>query len=105
VEIALATWPKQSSRTIAEWCGVSHILVQTAKQQVVNSSTSTVTGSDGKTYPATRTARQVFADAEKEAKEEQEPTEEATLIPLPAECHSAPPGRRRNDERRLGAWK
>jgi len=45
---------KLSSRAIAELCGVDHQLVQQVKPQVDESSTSTVTGTDGKQYPATR---------------------------------------------------
>lgn len=52
VEIALREFPKLSSRAIAELCGVSYALVQDAKPQVTDSVTSTVTGADGKQYPA-----------------------------------------------------
>lgn len=55
VEIALREFPKLSSRIIAEMCGVSAPTV-TAVAETCKSFTpaETVTGSDGKQYPATR---------------------------------------------------
>ena len=47
---------KLSSRAIAKLCGVSHPFVLPFVK-VVTVTTSTVTGTDGKQYPATRTTR------------------------------------------------
>ena len=52
VEIALREFPTLSSRAIAEMCGVGDDLVFSAKRQVPENGTSTVTGTDGKQYPA-----------------------------------------------------
>lgn len=65
VEIALREFPKASSRRIAELCGVGHTLVDQCRPiQVASDATSptksrdsridTVTGSDGRQYPAHR---------------------------------------------------
>lgn len=56
VEIALREFPKLSSRAVAKLCGVGYDLVQSLKPQVTESVTSTVTGQDGKQYPARRGA-------------------------------------------------
>jgi hypothetical protein len=55
VEIAVAEFPKMSSRAIAELCGVSDPFVLQIRQ-VLTVSTS-ITGTDGKQYPATRRPR------------------------------------------------
>jgi hypothetical protein len=55
VELAIREFPDLSSRALAELCGVGDQLVRTVKpdMQVRDSRTSpTVTGSDGKKYPA-----------------------------------------------------
>ena len=54
VEIALREFPKLSSRAIAEMCGVSNMLVDSARPQVKESFTSSRTGADGKQYRAGR---------------------------------------------------
>jgi hypothetical protein len=66
VEIAVAEFPKMSSRAIAELCGVGVDLVISARPQVSDSDTSTVTGTDGKQYPATRKPR-ITTQEEEEA--------------------------------------
>jgi hypothetical protein len=53
VEIALVAFGGLSSRAIAEMCGVGVHLVSD-NRQVCESHTSTVTGTDGKQYPAAR---------------------------------------------------
>lgn len=58
VEIALAEFPKLSSRAVADLCGVHHTFVQKQRpEQVATVATSTVTGADGKQYPAKRKAK------------------------------------------------
>jgi hypothetical protein len=54
VEIALREFPKLSSRAIAKMCGVGHHLVEDARPQLGESTSSTRTGLDGKERPATR---------------------------------------------------
>ena len=57
MELAVKEFASLSSRAIAELCGVGHAFVQRIKpSQVDSESTSTVTGTDGKQYPATRSA-------------------------------------------------
>lgn len=57
VEIAIREFPKLSSRTVATMCGVSNHMVDDYRpKQVGESPTSTVTGQDGKQYPATKPA-------------------------------------------------
>jgi hypothetical protein len=57
VEIALKEFPDLSSRQIAEMCGVSNVFVTAMRpEQVLTVNTSTVTGADGKQYPARRIA-------------------------------------------------
>lgn len=53
VEIACKEFPAVSSRQIAEWCGVSDMLVGGIRQ-VQTDCTSERTGADGKQYPAKR---------------------------------------------------
>jgi len=71
VEIALREFPKLSSRIIAEMCGVSAPTV-TAVAETCKSFTpaETVTGSDGKQYPATRRTSVTFAPPEPEEEDE-----------------------------------
>lgn len=58
VEIAVAEFPKMSSRAIAELCGVSHPFVESIRpSEVVTVSNATRTTSDGRQYPATRRPR------------------------------------------------
>jgi len=56
VEIALAEFPKLSSRAVAAMCGVSNHMVDDARPaaQLGDSPSSTRTGLDGKERPATR---------------------------------------------------
>jgi len=56
VEIALAEFGNLSSRAIAGLCGVGDQLVRAIRpeDQVRESRTSTVTGTDGRQYPAAR---------------------------------------------------
>lgn len=75
VEIALSEFPTLSSRAIAELCGVSHVFVEGMKPKVETVTTcqaeaSTVTGADGKQYPAKK-------------KPKDEPPPEAQVEPLP----------------------
>lgn len=53
VQVAMREFPKLSSREIAELCGVGNQMVSEMRK-VCDSHTSTVTGKDGKQYPATR---------------------------------------------------
>lgn len=58
VEIAVAEFPKMSSRAIAELCGVSHPFVESIRpSEVVTVSNATRTTSDGRQYPSTRRPR------------------------------------------------
>jgi len=83
VEIALREFPKLSSRAIAELCGVSHMLVQSAMPQVEDSSTSR-TGQDGKHYPARRETRPAVVEM-------QEPEVEPKPQPRPSRIVLGPP--------------
>jgi hypothetical protein len=67
VEIALAEFGNLSSRAIAGLCGVGVHLVSD-NRQVCDSHTSTVTGADGKQYPAARIPKRqaMFQSAEEE---------------------------------------
>lgn len=58
VEIALREFPKLSSRALATMCGVSNMLVDSARPEALKDSSnapSTRTTSDGRQYPARRT--------------------------------------------------
>jgi len=55
VEIALREFPRLSSNALSKLCGVSDMLVTTVRGQVQEVGTcATVTGADGKSYPAKR---------------------------------------------------
>jgi hypothetical protein len=54
VELAVKEWPTTSNNVIAEIVGVSHTFVNKIRPQVETVSTSTRTGKDGKSYPATK---------------------------------------------------
>lgn len=58
VEIALREFPKLSSRAVAKLCGVDDSTVRAVKgpEQQVRDSRTSVTGQDGKQYPARRAA-------------------------------------------------
>jgi hypothetical protein len=56
VEIALLEFSQESSRTIAEMCGVGHQLVDQVRGPVDDSSTTRIR-SDGRQYPAKRTSK------------------------------------------------
>lgn len=58
IELALKTWPDRSQNQIAEQIGCSQQHVQQIKVQVTSTCNlpATVTGKDGKTYPASKTA-------------------------------------------------
>ena len=96
-----AEWRKESSRWIAEKCGVSHFTVQAAKNemaeaarfqassQVEDSSTSEparVTGSDGKSYPAKRKPNEKLIEklTEEPPVERTEEKSEAVEAPRPS---------------------
>jgi hypothetical protein len=83
VEIAIKEFPKLSSRAIAEMCGVGQELVLHARPQVNDSFTSsTVTGSDGKQYPARLESRKQEQDQEVKTKENPKLTKkEAAILP------------------------
>ena len=64
VEIALNEFGVLSSRAIAELCGVGADMVITHRPHLSESDTSPkVTGSDGKSYPATRKPSTIAQDA------------------------------------------
>jgi hypothetical protein len=80
VEIALAEFGGLSSRAIAQMCGVGQELVLRNRPQVNESFTSptptppaTVKGSDGKSYPAKRTATEIKHTVEPVEPEEPAP--------------------------------
>jgi len=79
VEVALREFGNLSSRAIAELCGVSHWIVQQQKNEVEESSTClTVTGQDGKTYPATKPQQQeVNRDSNTTTEQTNQPRAEA----------------------------
>lgn len=56
VELCVREFPHLSSRAIAEMCGVSHTFVDQVKPVQVATVATSVTGADGKQYPARRTA-------------------------------------------------
>lgn len=58
VEIALREFPKSSSRSIADLCGVSDEFVRQRRGEEVPTVGTCVTGKDGKEYPARRKAEQ-----------------------------------------------
>ena len=64
MEIALKEFAVMSDRAIADMCGVTHPYVsEIRKEQVVTVTTSTTrTGKDGKSYPATKTVRNVLKE-------------------------------------------
>lgn len=69
VEIAVAEFASLSSRAIGALCGVDHTYVLKVKgpsDQVVTNTTSRVSGSDGKQYPAKRSAPTMTETAEPE---------------------------------------
>lgn len=72
IELALAQWPGMSNNSIAEYIGCSGMTVSKVREERATGSQSgnlkTVTGKDGKQYPAKRpTVRDVCAEAEREA--------------------------------------
>jgi len=81
VEIALREFPKLSSRAIAELAGVSDFLVNEARPQLLDSSTSKRTGQDGKEYPASRPKREDRKSEKEEENEETEKTERRKVAP------------------------
>jgi hypothetical protein len=73
VEIALAEFGNLSSRAIAGLCGVSDPFVLKIKPtEVLTVSTSTVTGTDGKQYPAARKPAEVKDDDDDEETEHEQ---------------------------------
>lgn len=70
VEIAIAEFPTLSSRAIAELCGVDDSTVESARIRCGNPAPSSVTGADGKQYPAKK-------------KQKDEPPADAPVEPLP----------------------
>ena len=54
VEIAIHEFPKVSTAVLASMCGVSRPFVDSMKPQDATVASSTVTGADGKQYPAKR---------------------------------------------------
>ena len=67
MEIALREFPKLSSRMIAELCGVSAPTVSAVADTCKSfTPAATVTGSDGKQYPATRRTSVTFTPPEPE---------------------------------------
>lgn len=56
IVLALQTWPERSGRQLAEQIGCNHEYVTRIKNQVLPSQHLTVTGKDGKSYPASRTS-------------------------------------------------
>ncbi|MBU2685880.1 MAG: ParB N-terminal domain-containing protein [Gammaproteobacteria bacterium] len=85
VEIALQEFGNMSSRAIAEMCGVSDFLVNTVKPQVLENSTSTVIGQDGKTYPATKPEPKEVQPAEHTTTEQTNPPRPEPLVYEPDE--------------------
>jgi len=80
VEIALKEFAGMSDRAIAEMCGVSNNFVsEIRKEQMSSDDNSTRTGKDGKTYPASRTVKDVFKEAEQETKEKEDKGDEVSL--------------------------
>jgi len=83
VEVALREFGNLSSRAIADMCGVSnHVVDRMRADQVGQNPTSTVTGQDGKTYPATKQKQEVNRDSNETAEDANPPrAEEEEYIP------------------------
>lgn len=70
VEIALKEFAGMSDRAVAEMCGVGYSLVaDVRKDQLPESDSSPRQGLDGKTRAMPRTAKDVFEEAEREARD------------------------------------
>lgn len=119
VEIALKEFAGMSSRALAELCGVGDQLVRTIRpdDQVRESRTSpTVTGSDGKTYPAHRPTKtepepqegkeeEERDNAETEEREPEAPRGPSTAMQHAAAAINALRKIRDNDPARLNAYR
>lgn len=88
VEIALKEFGKLSSRAIASMCGVGDQLVGAIKSedQVRESRTSTVTGKDGKSYPAIKPAREAEAVEDKALEGDDKPKRKESVKMGPPCC-------------------
>jgi hypothetical protein len=75
VEIALREFPTLSSRAVAEMCGVSDALVNSARPvQLQDSCSSTRTGLDGKQRPARKRGSKAKSEDVEDEMEEQDET-------------------------------